>query len=230
MKHLLALLATSLLVISCTKDNTTTPEPAPLKTPGVGSTFSYAGYAIDITGSKIPDTDNQHTETVVASNISFQGKTGVWAIDNGSSDTLMYCLDRNNDLLMYVDESDGMAFNNWVRLPISTGTTFTDSATSTEDYQGVPVQILTRFTSMLKGEESVTVGSESIRAVKILFTVSGRASIAGQTISDIELVTTLWYAPSLGNFIKAEQPATEIKAKGEIQDGFTSTLKSYSLK
>lgn len=222
-------LATSLILVSCS-DNTVTPEPSPFTIPTSGSTYTYLEYATDKLGNKVPDTEVTDVESVIASNISYSGKNGVWAISSTeNNDTTYFCVDQNNDVLFKPSGgADIFGDDTWLRIPVTTGTAFSDSTASTQDFNGIPVELRTTMNITRIADEQVTVGSQSFKTTKVRLNINVKALAFGQVVNESNLESTLWYAPSLGHFLRMVQPATTLG--GQDENGSYRSLQSYNLK
>ncbi len=230
MKNLLLFVAAALVIASCSNTTEPTPEAPSMKVPGVGSTFTFDAYDTDDKDAKIPGTDSAFTESVVASNVSYEGKTGVWAVVGETSDTTFYCYDTNKDLLIgggaAADELLGDL--KWLRLPITTGSALTDTVMSTQDFNGIPVELVVVITRNRVGDDQATVGTESIKTVKLTMNINITIKALGQVVDQSATSSTLWYAPSLGAMIRRVTSANT--RDGEVEPGTVEMLKSYSLK
>lgn len=230
MKHLLLFLAAALVIASCSNTTDPTPEAPSMKVPGVGSTFTFDAYGTDDKDAKIPGTDSAFTESVVATNLSYEGKTGVWAVVSESSDTTFFCYDTNKDLLGYIGGGNDPLFGGlkWLRLPITTGSAITDTVVSTQDFNGIPVELVAVITRNRVGDDQATVGTESIKTIKLALNYNLTVKALGQVVDQSTMSSTLWYAPSLGAMIRRVTPANT--RDGEVEPGTVEMLKSYSLK
>lgn len=230
MKNLLLFVAAALVIASCSNTTEPTPEAPTMKVPGVGSTFTFDAYGTDDKDAKIPGTDSAFTESVVATNLSYEGKTGVWAVVGENSDTTFICYDANKDLLVYVGGGNEPIFSGfeWLRLPITTATAVTDTVEFTQNDGGFPFEIVAVITINRVGDDQVTVGNETIKTVKVAMTISATIKLAGQVVDQRVLTNSLWFAPSLGTMIRRVTPANTFD--GEVEPGTVEMLKSYSLK
>lgn len=229
MKNLLLFVAAAFVIASCSNTTDPTPEAPTMKVPGVGSTFTFDAYDTDDKDAKIPGTDSAFTESVVASNVSYEGKTGVWAVVGESLDTTLYCYDTNKDLLISGGATDGLLGDlKWLRLPITTGSALTDTVASTQDFNGIPVELVVVIIRNRVGDDQATVGTESIKTVKLTMNINLTVKALGQVVDQSAMTSTLWYAPSLGAMIRRVTPASTVG--GDMQDGTVEMLKSYSLK
>lgn len=230
MKNLLLFVAAALVIASCSNTTEPTPEAPSMKVPGVGSTFTFDAYDTDDKDAKIPGTDSAFTESVVATNLSYEGKTGVWAVVGENSDTTFICYDANKDLLVYVGGGNDPIFGGfeWLRLPITTATAVTDTVEFTDNDGGFPFEIVAVITINRVGDDQVTVGNETIKTVKVAMTISATIKLAGQVVDQRVLTNSLWFAPSLGTMIRRVTPANTFD--GEVEPGTVEMLKSYTLK
>jgi len=237
MKHLLVLSAIATILVSCS-NNTVTPESTTLKVPATGSSYTFLMYNTDSLDVKIPGSDVSTLGTVVASGITFLGKSGVWviaseSIDSNSTqytDTTSFCVDKNNDVLMHGQGS--LSGDLWVRLPVTSGIVFKDSISSQDEVDGIQVEQRFVVTSSRIGQEQLTIGTTTIQTVKLSLNSTVKSIMLGQVIGEMVVPITAWYAPSLGNFVRMEQPT--IKLVGPDLDfdldGSYTLLQSYNLK
>lgn len=228
---LLSLLACSFLV-ACSTDDATSPESPSVKLPQAGSTFSYSGYQLDLQGAKVDGTDYSFVETVLATGLTHSGKSAVWSVESTSpnqEDTTYYCLDSGKDLLVEIDDIAGEeGAKRWIRLPVTSGTTFTDSAVTTQEVSGFPLQLETVISAVKSGEESLSVGTESVTTMRIRVTVRIKASLLGQVVQEALLTQQMWFAPSIGAVIRRSAPTQQVG--NETTTGFWEGLTSYTLK
>lgn len=230
MKSVSLFFALALVIASCSNPSEPTPETPTMKVPGTGSTYVFDTYGTDESGAKISGSDAEFTESVIASNISFGGRTGVWSvIGSASTDTTHYCLDANKDVLLNSGDLEGVLGGmKWLRYPVTTGTTQKDTAISTQNINGISIELVAIVTSSRVGEEQITVGSEAVKVVKLTSEFSVTAKAFGQVVNESTLTSTLWYAPSLGLMVRRVIPAQNVG--GDLQEGTVEMLKSYSLK
>lgn len=227
----LSLLACSFLV-ACSTDDTTSPESPSVKLPQAGSTFSYSGYELDVQGAKVSGTDYTFSEAVLATGLTHSGKSSVWSVTSTSpnqEDTTYYCLDSGKDLLVEVADLTGEeGATRWIRLPVTTGTAFTDSSVTTQEVSGFPLQLETVISAVKGAEEQVQVGSEAVATVRIQVNVRIKASLLGQVVQEGLLTQQMWFAPSLGTVIRRSAPSQQLG--NETTKGFWEGLTGYTLK
>lgn len=237
MKHLLVLSAIATILVSCS-NNTVTPESTTLKVPATGSSYTFLMYSTDTLDVKVPGSDGSVLATVVSSGITFLGKSGVWVIAAESiesdstqyTDTTYFCVDQNNDVL--VNGEGSLTGDLWLRLPVTSGKAFKDSTSSQDEIGGIQVEQRIVVTSSRIGQEQLTIGTTTIQTVKLSLNITAKSIALGQVIGEMALPSTVWYAPSLGNIVRMEQPS--IKFGDPDLDinlfGQYKLLQSYNLK
>jgi hypothetical protein len=195
-------------------------------------------YSTDTLDVKVPGSDGSVLATVVSSGITFLGKSGVWVIAAESiesdstqyTDTTYFCVDQNNDVLFNGEGS--LTGDLWLRLPVTSGTAFKDSTSSQDEIGGIQVEQRIVVTSSRIGQEQLTIGTTTIQTVKLSLNITAKSIALGQVIGEMALPSTVWYAPSLGNIVRMEQPS--IKFGDPDLDinlfGQYKLLQSYNLK
>ena len=237
MKHLLVLSAIATIRVSCS-NSTVTPESTTLKVPATGSSYTFLMYNTDSLDVKIPGSDVSTLDTVVASGITYLGKSGVWVIASESiesdstqyTDTTYFCVDQNNDVLF--NGQGSLSGDLWLRLPVTSGTAFKDSISSQDEIDGIQVEQRFVVTSSRIGQEQLTIGTATIQTVKLSLNATVKSIALGQVLGEMAIPSTVWYAPSLGNIVRIEQPT--IKFGDPDLDinffGQYKLLQSYNLK
>jgi len=237
MKHLLVLSAIATILVSCS-NNTVTPESTTLKVPATGSSYTFLMYNTDSLDVKIPGSDVSTLDTVVASGITYLGKSGVWVIASESiesdstqyTDTTYFCVDQNNDVLF--NGQGSLSGDLWLRLPVTSGTAFKDSISSQDEIDGIQVEQRFVVTSSRIGQEQLTIGTTTIQTVKLSLNATVKSIALGQVLGEMAIPSTVWYAPSLGNIVRIEQPTIKF-GDADLDINFFGQyklLQSYNLK
>jgi len=237
MKHLLVLSAIATILVSCS-NSTVTPESTTLKVPATGSSYTFLMYNTDSLDVKIPGSDVSTLDTVVASGITYLGKSGVWVIASESiesdstqyTDTTYFCVDQNNDVLF--NGQGSLSGDLWLRLPVTSGTAFKDSISSQDEIDGIQVEQRFVVTSSRIGQEQLTIGTTTIQTVKLSLNATIKSIALGQVIGEMAVPSTVWYAPSLGNIVRIEQPTIKF-GDADLDINFFGQyklLQSYNLK
>ncbi len=233
MKNLIAIALVCIVLTACSSDDPIAPtEPTGPRRPGIGSTFTYEGSQLDAAGNKKPGTDFEALHSVIDSNLTILGKSGVWALrvtGPTGADTIYQCLDANKDLLQYTEFGDGAGPSVWVRFPITTTADSRDSLSETQDFNGFPLQVTYLLNVKKLGEVTATVGTESIKAVSMALSVTIKGTILGQEVVNATINQSAQYAPSIGAFVLNAANEQTLTANNVI-DGFSQKLKAYSLK
>lgn len=237
MKHLLVLSAIATILVSCS-NSTVTPESTTLKVPATGSSYTFLMYNTDTLDVKIPGSDVTTLDTVVASGITYLGKSGVWVIASESiesdstqyTDTTYFCVDQNNDVLF--NGQGSLSGDLWLRLPVTSGTAFKDSISSQDEIDGIQVEQRFVVTSSRFGQEQLTIGTTTIQTVKLSLNATVKSIALGQVLGEMAIPSTVWYAPSLGNIVRIEQPTIKF-GDADLDINFFGQyklLQSYNLK
>lgn len=237
MKHLLVLSAIATILVSCS-NSTVTPESTTLKVPATGSSYTFLMYNTDTLDVKIPGSDVTTLDTVVASGITYLGKSGVWVIASESiesdstqyTDTTYFCVDQNNDVLF--NGQGSLSGDLWLRLPVTSGTAFKDSISSQDEIDGIQVEQRFVVTSSRIGQEQLTIGTTTIQTVKLSLNATVKSIALGQVLGEMAIPSTVWYAPSLGNIVRIEQPTIKF-GDADLDINFFGQyklLQSYNLK
>jgi hypothetical protein len=224
-----ALVALTLTLVSCASDDTTAPVTDIIIMPGVGSSYTFDGYELDISGAKVAGSEAQYVYNVVATNSTYRDRTGVWAVVRGSgsdSDTLYYSKDASENIWFL--PGGGEAPFPWMRLPLATdGVTVETDTTVRSVGAGIEAPFITIATLRHQGTESIVVSGKSITIHKIAADITFKVSFFGQVQTETTEFT-LWYAPSIGLQARVSAPARE--RNGSVENGDFEELISYSLK
>jgi hypothetical protein len=222
MRILVGLFFIAFLAASCASDNPVAPENAITRIPGVGSRFTFDSRLLDSNGVTIPGETTTASHVVVSINGSFAGRTGVWFLEEDTHsalrDSLHLCLDTNNDVLMHVRSDNDTAV--WIRFPVQSGTMFEYSELDTSS----SIKVKFTYTTERIGTETITVAGQAIATVKLTFAIASSGIQDGAEI-ETRSVTTWWYAPSLGVFVRKQTPAGFIFADESIEELTSFTLR-----
>lgn len=226
MKHFILILAVALVVASCSDSTSPNSEPVSYKVPGTGSTFTYATHDLDEQGTKVPGSEKERVESVIATNAVVDNSPGVWVVQG--ADTAYYRIDQFNDVQLRVGGMQDAFFNTaWIRLPYSSGVPSSVFFNDKNTDNGVVYQIAKTITAERMTQQSFTINGASVTAyefrISYSIVVKGNESIE----SDLRAVTYVWFAPSLGTVIRRATPAQEWF--GTKRNGHIEEMKSYML-
>lgn len=206
MKNLIAVLVTAFVLASCSDPVEPTPAPVTYTMPATGTTYTYATYLTDAQGAKVAGSDAERSESVIASNVIFDDQSGVWAI--GGVDTTYYFVDKYNDVQMRTNAVKDPYFSiAWARFPLTTGTATSVFNNQRSTDNGVVTQSTKTLSAERIAEESVTVRGAAVRTFKIRVNYSIVIKENESIASDLRGTAYVWFAPSLGTFVRREIPA-----------------------
>lgn len=226
MRFYALLLMLACTVLSCSKNDTTAPEIDAVIVPGVGSSFTYAGHEIDLSGAKVTGSDRQYLYTIAATGLTVRGQSGAWAaVRGGGSDTLFFAKDATNNVWLLIGGSE--AGFPWMRLPLKANGVSMQSDTVMRDLGGLSVPFITTGKVSHKATEQVEVAGKTITTHKIEYELSVTISFMGQEQTET-FGFTMWYAPSLGMHTRVETKAQQVD--NSVENGDVESLVSYSLK
>ena len=229
---LVALFTFGVFMAGC-KSNSTGPGPTGSTTtvtrPGVGSTFVFHYQEFDTLGHSIASKEEWDTDVVIASGISFEGKTNVVKFRFGNSITpntgvayLNY--EANGDISSYIDAEGKAGYRSgWETIPLGSKTTTSfvsyDSSYVVANgslYHGVQTDIY-NYT----GEQTVPEAGTTLDALAFSF-----EPVQQDGYKDYS--SSAWWAPSIGWAIKETDSFTLPDANGAKSEEWD--LVSYSLK
>ncbi|MFN4986258.1 MAG: hypothetical protein ACK45E_03115 [Ignavibacteria bacterium] len=227
MKRIILSLAVALIVSSCSDSSSPDSTPVSYKVPGTGSTFTYNTYDTDEQGTRKPGSERERIESVIASNITFEGESGIWVVQG--ADTAYYRIDQYNDVQMRVGGMQDAFFNTaWIRLPYSSGVPSSTFVSDKTTKFGVVYQTIKTITAERMTQQSFPINGAAVNAYefKIVYSIVVKGNESIET--DVQAVTYVWFAPSLGTVIRRVTPAQGWF--GIQRDGHVEEMGSYNVK
>jgi hypothetical protein len=217
-------LSASLSIFGCSNNSTTSAPPTTLTVPKAGSMFVVHAYNIDSSSRMIDSTQYYDTLSVIATGISYKGKTNVMQLRTPTSGRDIYQnFESNGDISRYDPGSVSPgALSGWVTYPVgSKGKTMFNTYDTTilgHEY----VQTLT-LTYMSDGDRSL-VGHN-------FYVVGVREDLAGYGTPDgtVSGPETLWFAPEIGQYVGSDMPPYRL-TNGLWNNGYHAELNFYQLK
>lgn len=165
------------------------PDPGPSVPPKVGSTFTFRLFLIDSTGHEINSTSKTVTATIVSSNASYAGKTGLTLVEE---DSVRYYLhyDSSGDVSVHSASGDtsGVAWHSW---PFGSRSF---SVTKVSDTSG-GAKNWTIFYSDYDGAGFTTTPAGQFNVHRC---ITDAIETRDSTTSGFTSTVKRWYAPSLG--------------------------------
>lgn len=226
-----------LLLGACSSSDPVAPDDWTLKKPGRGSVFVFDRYAIDELGNEGPKGIRTYdTIEIVDAEVSAYDRAGLVLAKVhyplGNTALMHYGYDSNQNIisnsLFFHEEGYSLWFrpaNFFFRLPMSTGVTVRDSLIKdTTDFFG-PVTYSVSYASRSLGRESLSIAGTLIPTYKfeMLRNVNTQST---QYTDNLQRMAILWYAPSLGAFVRI----TESFKRDSKATGYRLELTSFSLK
>ena len=233
MKHLLLPITLLPFLASCSKDDPVTPNPPSTTYVKViaGSSFTYEKYETDSTGAKVAGTSETITETVLQTDMTRNGKSGVFMVVNNDPtgpDTSYFAYESNNDISLELSFSQSELPPLWVKMPVASGGSVLSSNSVTVEHTPGFVSVLTDSVTVSQvGSQNITVKGSSIATTKMK--MSMRLTATGAIKYSFTVDTYVYYAPSLGYYVKMESAARPDPAGGWIH-GNAQVLTDYTLK
>ncbi|MBU3742148.1 MAG: hypothetical protein FGM24_07655 [Candidatus Kapabacteria bacterium] len=227
MRSIIALLAISLVVMSCSKNDPVAPAESVITVPGIGSSYTFSTYEIDENGAPVPGTEGQQVYSVAATGLVNMGKTGVWAVVSQAGDTLYFSADNKNDVWFRPSSGTDGPTLPWMRLPVTTGTPGRDSVTGTTEINGNSVDMTTTAATKRIGQDTVMIGTSSVKTQNIQIDLSIKYSAFGME-QTVTITTFMFYAPKLGFYAGLASPPQNVG--GKQSEGTGEELQSFSIK
>ena len=225
MKNLAAVIASMLVVAACTSNDPVSPENIDMRIPGLGSKFTFITHELDPSSDTIAGTGVYSTFTIVADDVMYAGRTGVWILEEDApgqtKDSIILRLDSNKDVLMY--QHGSVDSDRWIRFPVTTGEKYVYTMTDTSSFERVTFT----YTIDRVGNETVVVGAESVPTVKLQVSLKYQVTEAGAVTNEDTATVWWWYAPTIGAFVRKLRPLDQT---GDItSEGMLEQLASYTL-
>ncbi|GEM_PF-3305485 len=207
------------------KSNSSSPNgggTTTLTIPGVGSVFVYDDYQTDtLTGAKIPSTEKFDTTTVIATHISFAGKTNVTQFrENAGGLNVSYMsYEPNGDVSFYVNSSGSPGSRSgWLTVPLASKgqQSFTEFDTINGGVHSMTVETLT-----YTGATTLTLAGNTFSAYTFNDQVLHNSSITYNNSTD-------WFDAATGMVLQVDEPI--IQPYGYKDRGSHFALISYSIR
>lgn len=232
----LAALMTGLTLTGCKDDPTTTPPSGDaLVKPKTGTTYTFATYQTDSLGAKVPGSDSTKTYTVVATDLTYAGKTNVYKLAPSGSDvedTVYVRYEDNGDVSQYFASNDDMLeFGTWITVPFTTKTPQTKKALDTTvAFPGLgDIKLVVDITTSGSGSASSTVPAGTFNAMRGQVDVKITGTSGGLALISLNRTITLQFAPKIGYAVSVGEAGTASFFGSVERDGTSETLTSYTL-
>jgi hypothetical protein len=197
------------------------PTTSTVTVPKVGSTFVLYKYELDSTGAKISGTEKYDTVKVIASGITYQGKTNVNHFHSSQNYEIFLNYESNGDISGYIDHYGSPGYRSgWGTLPLVGKGKNTIVTFDTTYANGSQERVTTSYT--YTGEETVTLLNHDFRTQTLNFEESLQNGAHGPIEKD-------WVSSELGYLVKSRTPFG-LSRYGTNNNGYYTELVSYVLK
>jgi hypothetical protein len=219
---LFGVLFTAAFLGSCSS-STTPGSNSSITVPGVGSTFIMDNQTLD--SNNVVLSSDTSTETFAKTGQSMFGKSNVVELvdshNGGGSDTTYVNYESNSDISIYISNFPGNGMNAWWTIPFASQSTakLFDSTAS-----GIHVTV----TVAGAGQGTLTINGQSVSTEKATLTMAESDTVAGVVVS-MSSVTTAQFAPSLGEIVETDNPATRNLINGQLGTAKHEVVLSYTL-
>lgn len=229
-----------LCLASCSKDSTVAPPTSTTGElpPKVGSTFTYDHYDTDTTtGLPIAAGRETTVQTVVKTGMTYFGRNNVMMLvepRSGRTDTTYMTYDSTAGLSMFHPNLSGST-GKWLAHHVASGLSdmikWIDTSYQDNKILGGHNFSISTSTAV---QDSVLYKGTMLKVIKIMKLYSDIFTTG--TSVEIEGITAyIYYAPSIGNFVKIESPAHTREKRAKVNEiiklpGKMSILVDHTLK
>lgn len=225
----------SLTFLSGCSDDPTGPEDSTVTRPGIGSTFTLAGYYTDDAGNVVESSRDTTVSTLTQIHPTLKGQSNVYEFDGKFGTTFLSYAD-NGDLylLFQVSLSGGGKDSVWLRLPVSSGDEVTQELSRDQQAMGPAILLSTMtYTAKRTGTQTVAIGSKSFSTQRIdaTITIESEYIINGVSEQNLQIYNNISvdFAPELGYLNRQETVITN-DANSSVGPGVHTALIDYTLK
>jgi hypothetical protein len=212
-------------------------------TPGPNSMYTFDYSSVDTNGITSPHTDS--TYTIVSNTLTFQGKSNVIEVRDGSGGLNYYHLEANGDISLFVDFSQAAAFasvpSQWLLIPIGskieqTKTLFDTSITDPTGQAPAPIAITLTTDGKDLGATDVNAANNHFACENgsLMITLSGTTAVpilgTIQVFSQANTIT-ISYSKLIGFYPERKDVSTNSQINpSTFQTQTTTTSDTYLLK
>lgn len=220
---LLALFVAITALGGCNSETAVTEPEAFWRRPQQGSSFTYDLWRTDTNGIRIPITQASYPDRVLSHDTTIDGRPGQLLVDHISFDELVYDYRNDNDIaIAFVARgSNGAPIRHpYVVYPVATRTPKVHPQ----------VTVGPNFnTTVVRGSTTSYLGTDSVRTKAGTFLTHKILQVANDTTAGgvaFATADTIWFAPSLGTYVKKSNPPYKVAKR----DGLEVLLTAYAIK
>jgi hypothetical protein len=211
-------------ITGCSNTNSTSAPPTTLTVPNTGSMFVMNNYEIDSSSRMIGSTQYYDTIIVIATGMTYMGKTNVMQLQTPTSRHNLYRnFESNGDISTYYPGNGKPGDQpGWVTYPVgskgkTTFNTFDTTVFGTREVQTLTLTYTNSTTRTLAGHNFYIDGIQD--------NLSGAGTPDGTTYGP----DTMWFAPEIGQHVGSDRPPYHL-TNGKWNNGYHSELSFYLLK
>lgn len=207
--------------------------------PRVGSSYTFQKYDTDASGAKVEGTDRTVLDIITATDIDFQGRSGVYVVTSGTQSNY-FVKESNGDISTYFSNNVpyvASLLRGWIRLPYGSKqqniTLVSKDTTVIVDFDGidVPTQMQVRQIASYAGSSTITIDGKSYEVLNVTLTTS--INVDALIISGVITTTVrVGYVPALGYQSRYEEILTStLPANPNLEEGGSvKTLTEFDIK
>ena len=187
--------------------------------PGLGSTFTYAGYLTDSNHVKISGSDETYTDSVMATGVAARGLTGLNRMTYSQFFQILLEYRANGDLAMALEDPDGVELP-WTVFPVGSKGTITHDAWSltlgdsiSSSTWSTPYTLVTYM-----GAEQAVTPAGTFATHRILVRAYDTTSSGDPYIEN----DTAWFAPAIGTYVRRARRADMVRSDRGMRVELTS--------
>lgn len=203
--------------------------------PGIGSTYTVAGYYTDAAGTPNPLSYDTSTTTLSEIHASFKGKSDVHEFTNKFGSSFLAYDDDGDIHMLFQATLNGQLDSVWLELPAGSGTESTQEVASniqTLSPGTVYSSVLTAHSTRGASRE-FTINGTTLTAQEVTVELENMTifTVDGDVVSQMAIYTTLtaYYAPAIGMTVQQESEITDSDGN-PIGTGSFAAVIDYELK
>lgn len=171
--------------------------------PKAGSSYTYFSVELDSLGRQIPGSDRMYTDSVMETDLSYEGKTRVMRVTRFENDfdrgDAYYCFELNGDISAFIDFGGFFPFPSlWITYPVQSHQPKTYTVIDTTlIVGGQSMHITTKVTLSNEGISSMTIHDSTLMLTKIKVVGSNTITPDPENMS-YSVIGYTYFAPSIG--------------------------------
>lgn len=225
----------SLTILSSCGDSGTGPGDFTVNKPGIGSTFTVAGYYTNNDGTIVESSRDTAVGTLAKIHPSLKGQADVYEFTSKFGSTFYSYADNGDIYILFQASLNGGGKDSvWIRMPVSSGDEVTQELSSDQQVAG-PATIISTMTYTAKrtGAQNATVGSKSLSTQRVDATIVSKTEyiINGVSEQNISIYNNISidFAPEIG-YVTRQSTSITNEENASVGPGSYATLIDYTVK